>query len=314
MTKMYGPARYEYDAEAITQAISVPVWDILDRGGKRWRPVLLLLVAEALGKQASDVLDFVSICEIVHNGTLVVDDIEDASDLRRGKKCIHLIYGVDIAVNAGNAMYYLPLLVLKERKSQLSPETLIACYEVYSQEMMNLHFGQGMDIWWHSGKGKDPNINGYLQMCAFKTGTLARLSAKIAALVCGASGAAVDAIGRFAEAIGVAFQIQDDILNLVGEKFGDLKGVGEDIHEGKRTLMVLHSFEHGSAADAARLREILNAHPSDQKTIDEAIAIIKKNKSIEYAREQARTIVTTAWHEVDSSLPHTDAKLKLKAC
>jgi geranylgeranyl pyrophosphate synthase len=104
-------------------------------------------------------------------------------------------------------------------------------------------------------------------MCAFKTGTLARLSAKIAALVCGAHGAgtpdkkgndcwcisllslAVDAIGRFAEAIGVAFQIQDDILNLVGEKFGDLKGVGEDIHEGKRTLMVLHALEHAQAAD-----------------------------------------------------------------
>lgn len=107
-------------------------------------------------------------------------------------------------------------------------------------------------------------------MCAFKTGTLARLSAKIAALVCGANAAAVDAIGRFAEAIGVAFQIQDDILNLVGEKFGDLKGlfilpffvvsdislligVGEDIHEGKRTLMVLHSFEHGTPTDVTML-------------------------------------------------------------
>lgn len=313
MNKMYGPARYEYDCDAISQAISVPVWEILNRGGKRWRPVLLLLTAEALGKKADDVVDFVSLCEIVHNGTLAVDDIEDNSDLRRGKPALHLMFGVDIAINAGNAMYYLPLLVLKERKESLPPATLIAAYEVYSQEMINLHFGQGMDIWWHSGKGNDPNTQQYLQMCAFKTGTLARLSAKLAALVCGATAQQVEAIGKFAETIGVAFQIQDDILNLVGDKFSELKGLGEDIHEGKRTLMVLHCLEHATPAKAARLKEILNSHPSDQTVINEAIALIKETDSITHAAKVAKEIVNVAWSDVETSLPDTPAKLKLKA-
>ena len=121
---------------------------------------------------------------------------------------------------------------------------LLRCHELVDEELLALHFGQGMDIFWHSGQQKaDPNVEEYLQMCAYKTGTLARLSAKLSALVSGATEEQVHSIGKFAETIGVAFQIQDDILNLVGEKFGDLKGVGEDIHEGKRTLMVLHSFE-----------------------------------------------------------------------
>jgi geranylgeranyl pyrophosphate synthase len=223
------------------------------------------------------------------------------------------MFGVDIAINAGNAMYYLPLLVLKERKDSLPPATLIAAYEVYSQEMINLHFGQGMDIWWHSGKGNDPNTQQYLQMCAFKTGTLARLSAKLAALVCGATAQQVEAIGKFAETIGVAFQIQDDILNLVGDKFSELKGLGEDIHEGKRTLMVLHCLQHATPAKAARLKEILNSHPSDQTIINEAIALIKETDSITHAAKVAKEIVNVAWSDVETSLPDTPAKLKLKA-
>jgi len=313
MNKMYGEARYEYDCEAITKAISEPVWEILNRGGKRWRPVLLLLTAEALGKKPADVIDLVAICEIVHNGTLLIDDIEDDSELRRGKKAIHLMYGVDIAVNAGNAMYFLPLLVLKERREKLDPQVLLQCYEVYSQEMINLHFGQGMDIWWHSGKGNDPNAQQYLQMCAFKTGTLARLSAKIAALVCGADAATVNAIGKFAESIGVAFQIQDDILNIDGELFGELKGVGEDIHEGKRTLMALHSMATAPPEKAARLKEILNSHPTDQKIIKEAIEIIKSTDSITHARAKAKEIVQGAWADVSNVLPESEAKLKLKS-
>ena len=116
---------------------------------------------------------------------------------------------VDVAINAGNGMYYLPLMALKQRDPPLEPATLLRCYEVYSYEMCQLHFGQGMDIWWHSGKAaREPSTQQYLQMCACKTGTLARLSAKLAAIVCGATDEQVEAIGRFAETIGVAFQIQ----------------------------------------------------------------------------------------------------------
>ncbi|MBI2193075.1 MAG: polyprenyl synthetase family protein [Planctomycetes bacterium] len=307
-----GNARYAYDLETATKAMAEPIWEVLDRGGKRWRPTLLLIVAEALGGRAEKVLDFAAICELIHNGTLVVDDIEDGSQLRRGKPCLHLVYGLDVAVNAGNAMYFLPLLVLRDRRESLPQPVLIRAYELYVQEMINVHFGQAFDIWWHSGR-KDPTVEEYLQMCAYKTGTLARLSAKLSALVCGGTDAQIEAIGRFAESIGVAFQIQDDILNLVGEKFGEAKGVGEDIHEGKRTLMVIHSLAHAGPADARRLRAILLEHSTDERVIQEAIAIIEGSGSIAFARDQARAIVRQAWQEVETVIPENGAKGKLKA-
>jgi len=177
--------------------------------------------------------------------------------------------------------------------------------------MINLHVGQGLDIWWHNGH-KKPTIEEYLQMCAYKTGTLARLSAKLSALIVGAKPRQIEAIGKFAESIGVAFQIQDDILNIAGEKF---KGheAGEDIHEGKKTLMVIHCLSNAHASEAKRLEEILNMHTTDETLIKEAIEIMKKNGSITYAQKFARDIITKAWTDVESFLAPSEAKQKLKA-
>ena len=312
MEAICGKPRYAYDTESATRAISDPIWEVLDRGGKRWRPALLLIVAEALGTDPADILDFAAICELVHNGTLVIDDIEDQSSLRRGKPCLHLIYDLDVSINAGNAMYFLPLLVLKERREKLPDPILLRAYELYAQEMINVHFGQAFDIWWHSGN-KEPTLDEYLQMCAYKTGTLARLSARLSALVSGGSEEQIEAIGLFAESLGIGFQIQDDILNLVGEEFGKGKGVGEDIHEGKRTLMVIHCISTGAQEKAGRLREILAMHTSDPELISEAINIIDSNGSIEFARQKAKEIVKSAWEEAESVLPSSEAKRKLQA-
>jgi geranylgeranyl pyrophosphate synthase len=309
-----GKARYAYDVDTATKAISELVWDFLDRGGKRWRPALFLLVAEAIGgeKAAENVKEFVLIPEIVHNGSLLVDDIEDDSPMRRGKPAVHKIYGVDLAVNAGNAMYYLPLLAFIKNKDKFDPTVIRTAYEIYAQEMIDIHFGQAFDIYWHKGKG-NPTEQQYLQMCAYKTGTLARLSAKLGALLAGGTSEQIEACGKYAETIGVAFQIQDDILNLTGEEFAKGKGLGEDIHEGKRTLMVIHCLKHAPADKAARLREILAMHTNDEKLIDEAIAIIKSTGSIEYAKEFGRKMVSGAWSDVDRVLPESEAKHKLKA-
>jgi len=318
--ELAGNPSYENDSVTLTKAITEPIWEILDRGGKRWRCSLVFLIAEVLGQSHETVADFIPITEIIHNGTLVIDDIEDNSDLRRGKPCLHKIYKPDVAINVGNAMYFIPLTILAKKRNDrsISEQTLLDCYEVCISEMAKLHFGQGLDIWWHGAQETeaDPTIEQYLQMCAYKTGTLARMSAKLSALICKASPQQVDAIGRFAESIGVAFQIQDDILNLTGEKFQkESKGVGEDIHEGKRTLMVLHAFKHSSPQKVKRLRQILSSHPpmSDQATILEAIQIIKDAGSIEYAQKKAKEIVSAAWKEVDSLLPENEGKQKLKA-
>lgn len=307
---------YGYNLEALNKAIAEPIWEFLDRGGKRWRPSLFLLVIEALGKNPKDFLDFAIIPELIHNGTLIIDDIEDDSKMRREKPCTHILYGLDIAINAGNAMYYLPLLPLIKNKRKFPESKLKKIYEIYVLEMINLSFGQAMDIAWHRGLADADKIeeSQYLQMCAYKTGTLARMSARIAAVLADSNDELTERLGKFAEAIGVAFQIQDDVLDLVGEEFAKKKGgLGKDITEGKRTLIVIRTLHKAAQNDRKRLLEILHMHTSDTKLVEEAISIMKKCDSIEYAKEFSKNMVKKSWKSVEKFLLASSAKEKLKA-
>ena len=311
-----GPPRFEYHLQALNKAVAEPVWEFLDRGGKRWRPTLFLLVCEALGKDPKEFLDFAIIPEVIHNGLIMIDDIEDSSESRRGKPCTHKLFGLDIAINAGNEMFYLPLLTLIKNKEKLPPSKMNKIYEIYVQEMINVGFGQAMDIAWHRGLANADEISQkqYMQMCAYKTGTIARMSAKIATVLADASDDVVEKIGRFAESIGVAFQIQDDILDLVSEAFAKMKGgLGQDITEGKRTLMVIHTLEKAEPNDRKKLLEILNMHTTDQRLRDKAINIIRDYGSIDYTKNYARRIVSESWKDVDDVLSSSEAKEKLKA-
>ncbi|MBS7632688.1 polyprenyl synthetase family protein [Candidatus Bathyarchaeota archaeon] len=308
--------RYAYNLEALNKAIAEPIWEFLDRGGKRWRPALFLMICEALGANSEKLVDFAIIPEVIHNGTLMVDDIEDASELRRGKPCTYRLFGIDIAINAGNAMYYLPLLPLIENKPQMPADKLQRIYEIYVQEMINLSLGQAMDIAWHRGIAHADEIGekDYLQMCAYKTGTLARMAAKIAAVLADADNKLVEKLGRFAESIGVAFQMQDDILDLTSTEFTKKKGGrGKDITEGKRSLMVIHTLKKAQPLDRKKLIEILNMHTSSQKLRDEAISIMEKYGSIEYVKRLAESMVNESWSEVEKLLPSAEARQKLAA-
>jgi geranylgeranyl diphosphate synthase type I len=310
------PPIYSYTLEPMNKAVADPIWDMLDRGGKRWRPALFLLICEALGKKAENCLDFSIIPEVIHNGTLVIDDIEDSSEMRRGKPCTHKIFQMDISINAGNAMYYLPLLPLMVQREKLSPEVQRDFYEVYVQEMINLSMGQAMDIAWHKGIANADALgeDDYLQMCAYKTGTLARMAAKMAAVLADAPKPLVEKLGRFAESIGVAFQMQDDILDLTGQEFAKKKGgVGQDITEGKRSLMAIYTLKKANSKDKKRLVEILNMHTSDQKLRDEAIALMQKYGAMEHVKQTAERMVMESWSETEKLLPTPQAKEKLKA-
>ena len=307
--------RYAYNLEALNKTVADPIWEFLGRGGKRWRPALFLLICEALGKKSADLIDFAIIPEVVHNGTLMVDDLEDSSEFRRGKPCTYRLFGLDIAVNAGNSMYYLPLLPLLENKNKIPSRKLSQAYGVYSQEMINLSLGQAMDIAWHRGLANADKISekDYLQMCAYKTGTLARMAAKIAAVLCDADEQTVEKLGYFAESLGIAFQMKDDVLDLTSAEFTEKKGGrGQDVTEGKRSLPVIHTLKAARAADRKRLIEILNMRTSEQKFRDEAIAIMEKYDSIEYTKRFARRVVKTSWKEIDKLLPSSEAKEKLK--
>jgi geranylgeranyl pyrophosphate synthase len=120
----------------------------------------------------------------------------------------------------------------------------------------------------------------------------------------------INALGKFAESIGIAFQIQDDILNITNDKWG--KDFGEDITEGKKSLIVIKTFEQANEIDKKRLVEILNLKTKDKELIKEAIEIIKKYSGIKDSKKVAEELVSKAWKEIDSELPDSDSKNKLK--
>jgi geranylgeranyl diphosphate synthase type I len=307
--------RGNYSLKAIQKAILDPIWNFLDRGGKRWRPALFLLILEAFGKNPKKFFDFAIIPELAHNGSLILDDVEDQGELRRGKPCLHRIFGVDIALNAGNFLYFLPIYIFEKNKRKLEKEVYLKAIETYLEEMEKLHVGQGTDIFWHKGKQREISEKEYFQMCAFKTGCMSRLAAKLAAIFAKKERDIVEKIGEFAQNIGIAFQIQDDVLDveLTGgerEKFG--KSFGNDIKEGKRSLMVIYTLKKANKRDRERLIEILDKKEKTKKEILEAISILQKYNSIEYAKKKAEEIVRESWKEVDEIFIERKAKGMLK--
>ncbi len=307
----FGKIEFEVDLNAIQKSLIDPIWEFLDRGGKRLRAAIFRLVVRGLGKDDSEIIDFSIIPELVHNGTLIIDDIEDRGELRRGKSCLHLIFGEDIAINAGNFLYFFPLLIIEKNKENLNEKTLSRIYETFLREMVNLHLGQGTDIFWHKGHSANLNESQYFQMCANKTGCLLRLSAKLAAILCGVDEIKTEKIGKIFEKLGIAFQIRDDVLDIEldkeeRKKFG--KSIGNDIKEGKRSLLVIYTLKKASEKDKKRLIEILNKHTDSLNEILEAIEIIKKYGAIEYANQKAFELMKEALEEIDSLFVDEEAK------
>lgn len=301
------------DIEAINKSVNIPVWDFLDRGGKRWRPILFLTILEILGKNPKKFIDLSAVFEIIHNGTIIIDDIEDSSPTRRGKPSLHLIFGEDVAINAGNLLYFLPLKILKNYDQFLSKEQILKIYQTYMDEMVSLGLGQATDIAWHNSLVESINIteSQYLQMCVFKTGGLSRMASKIAAIVSGADEKLVETFGKFGESLGVVFQIQDDILNITESKLSEMKGLGEDITEGKISLPVIFALKNLPELSRLKLLQILSSHTSDKNKINEAINLIKQGKGVENAKLTIEKIFQKTMKELDQQLTEGEEKDKL---
>jgi len=289
LSAFFGDPTYAYDPAALQRALSDPIWDLLDRGGKRWRAVLFLCFVDAFGEDPESYLEYAAIPEILHNGTIIVDDVEDGATHRRGEPALHHRHGDDIALNAGNAMYFLPLKVLARNPGGLSPEIRLAAYEMLTYELNRTHLGQGMDIRWHNEREIRIGEAEYLEMCACKTGCLSRIVARLAAIVTD-NRDAEGAVADYAEDLAVAFQIADDVLDVEyalqeGGEFG--KGVGNDVREGKKTLMAIHAAENAPPAEAARVEELLWAEENTDEEVQEVVEIFERAGSVEYAREVA---------------------------
>ncbi|CAI50369.1 bifunctional short chain isoprenyl diphosphate synthase [Natronomonas pharaonis DSM 2160] len=314
LTSFFGEATYAYDPSALQHALSDPVWELLDRGGKRWRAVLFLLLVEALDDDPDAYLEYAAIPEILHNGTIIVDDVEDGATHRRGDPALHHTHGTDIALNAGNAMYFLPLKIITHNPADLDADTRLAAYEMLMYELNRTHLGQGMDIHWHNQQEIDITEDQYLEMCACKTGCLARIVARLAAIVTNNEAAESD-LAAYAEEMAIAFQIADDVLDVeyALEEGGDFgKGVGNDIREGKKTLLTIHAARNASPEAAARLESILWAAENTDEEVAEAIEILESTGSVEYARETAEELSTSAKAHLDDLGLQPDPEAKLR--
>lgn len=293
----FGDPTYEYDPTAIQRALPEPTWKLLDRGGKRWRAVVCCLLIEGFGEDPHDYLPYACIPEILHNGTIIVDDVEDGATMRRGEPALHHDLGTDIALNAGNALYFFPLRVISQNPGNLDAETRLAIYEMLMHELNRTHLGQGMDIQWHNQQEIRMNEAQYLEMCACKTGCLGRIVARLAALLTDQPEQTEHHAARYAEYMSIAFQIGDDILDVEnatehGGSFG--KGIGNDVREGKKTLMAIHAAKTATPERAARLEELLWADENTDAEIDEVVEILRETDSIAYARECALDIASEA--------------------
>ncbi len=277
--------------EADRRAVTAPGRELVLRGGKRWRPLLQVLCARAFGP-GDLALALSPLPEIVHNGTLIVDDIEDGAEVRRGGPAVHRVHGVDAAVNGGNLMYLLPLALLEERVPD--PALRARLYAAYASQLRRVHLGQALDIAWHRDPGRLPGEPEYLLMCSLKTGALSGLAARIGALCGGAPDKAADSLVRAFEEAGVAFQILDDVRNLRTGNPG--KERGDDIVEGKKSLPVLRACARDPAL-AGRLPDLFGrarAGGVRDPAVEEAIAAISGTGALEESEAEAARLLSRA--------------------
>ena len=292
--------------------INLPLLDLLERGGKRWRPMLMLLLyeikmCEIKTSDIAKIIPLTPLVEFPHNGSLIVDDIEDNADLRRGKPAIHILHGIDMSINSANFLYFLAFDAIENSDFEESLKFLF--YRYYTKAMKRLHIGQGLDIQWHKDHSFFPKEEEYYQMCRFKTGALSRLAAEIALAASGGESEEIAKVGCACEEMGVGFQILDDVINLTKGNPG--KKRGDDIIEGKKSLpVILFCEEKGDIEKLAfYFNEAAGADMAKrEEAVEKAIALLEKNNSIEKAGVKALDILTRSLKTIESRYEKSTAR------
>jgi geranylgeranyl diphosphate synthase type I len=282
------------------------VWDLLDRGGKRFRPAFTFLACECVGGNRQDALAAAASVELLHNMTLIHDDIEDESELRRGKPCIHRIYGIPAAINAGDAML---IKVFEIANSSTIPQD--RRYRLVSQiakRAYEITWGQAFEFsMWKREQFTEDEV---IRLLKCKTGALIRLSTEAGAICGGALEQHVEALGEFGETVGIAFQIVDDVLNVQGDvkKYG--KEIGGDIREGKKTVLGAHLLSVASPSDKRTFVSLLGKKGITESGIRKAIGLYEKYESINYAKTRAHAYLDQSTKALEV-LPASEARSNL---
>ncbi len=273
------------------------------RGGKGMRPSLCIATARAFGGRLEDALGTAVAIELLHNALLIHDDIEDESEERRGKPTLHMLHGIPLALNVGDMLTLLSLRPLIENRARIGPRLAMQVIEETERMAQESAEGQAMELGWRRDNTLGVDDSDYLLMVLKKTCWLASIHpCRVGALLGthgGLCGNDLEPFLRFGFFLGAAFQIHDDLLNLVGDpgKFG--KELGGDLWEGKRTLMLIHLYREAAPAEKDRISELLGL-PREQKRAAD-IAWMRRRMDdygcIEYARHIAHGLAGAALHE-----------------
>lgn len=269
-----------------------PLMKYSKNGGKRHRPLIALAGCLVVGGDMNKAISAAAAIEHFHTAALIHDDIADEAELRRGEPCLHLSEGLGLALNMGDlGLSLVNGTVIND--STLDDAVKVRVVTELIEMTRRTIEGQAMDIGWARDARYDITPEDYLIMATHKTAHYSgAVPLAVGAIVGGGTEAQIEGLRNFGLDTGLAFQIQDDLLNLIGEEESTKKDFRSDITEGKRTLVVVHALHHGTEQQRARLVEILSNKEKNPDVLAEAVDIMQETGSIEYARNYAQNLTS----------------------
>ena len=277
-------------------------------GGKRLRPVLSMLVCEAVSGEYQQAMPFGLAVEIIHNFTLVHDDIMDKSSLRRGMTTVHIEYGEPTAIIAGDLLFAKAFEALGQYPEKI--RSFRRLYTHLTQSVIEVCEGQQFDM--NFEKRFIVRESEYLEMIKMKTSALFRISCEGGALIGGASEEIQKALREYGTCLGLAFQIRDDYLDMSSDSETLGKDIGNDIRNGKKTIIAVHSLTHATGEDRKILTDIFGKTTATAEDVHKVYKVFEHVGSIEYARKKAEEYSNLAKKSLDI-LDDSKAKEVLKA-
>lgn len=281
-----------------------PILYILGLGGKRLRPILTLMAAEAFNKDYKIALDAALSIEIFHNFSLIHDDIMDVAPLRRGQPTVHEKWDINTGILSGDAM----LILAYQLFERYDATTFQDLAKLFSKTALEVCEGQQYDMDFETRE--DVSVEEYLKMIEFKTAVLVAAAMKMGAIVASASKEDQDYIYEFGRLLGIAFQLQDDYLDAFGdsETFG--KQIGGDIIENKKTFLFIKAVEFSNDEDKLELQHLFGINPTDPTDKIETVKhIFQTSGSADATRSEIENYTKQAFAVLDSlSIPENNKR------
>jgi geranylgeranyl diphosphate synthase type I len=295
------------DLESEPQILYRAARHIIDAGGKRLRPFLVLKSCKLVGGNIEDALATASSLELLHTFTLLHDDIMDQDEKRRGVPSVHVKWGVPIAIIAGDLLFakvYEAITKFTDTK-RVKPKRILQVVKEISEVTVVLCEGQTQDIMFETKETVSEAE--YFKMIEGKTAALFETSARCGGLLGGGTKTQVKCLGEYGFYAGIAFQVIDDVLALTADEKVLKKPVGNDIREGKRTLMIVYALEKASKSQRKQILESLGNKDASNEQIKETIGLIEKLGAIRYAKKLADRYIKKAKKAL-SGFPYSEDK------